>query len=157
MGSALLVAIGEFEGRPYSGSRVILIVSDGGAQLDEPTRERIRAGLVHEKIALYWVYVRSGPNSPDLTAGTNTVYGSAEEQALHDFFRTLKTPYHLYQTDDSEAMAAAMAEIDRQQNFPLSYHERVPRRDFGASFHLAALLCCAGLLACRALQLRSWS
>jgi mxaC protein len=157
MGSALLAAIGEFEGRPYSGSRVILIVSDGGAQLDEPTRERIRAGLVHEKIALYWVYIRSGPNSPDLTAGTNTVYGSAEEQALHDFFRTLKTPYRLYQTDDADAMAAAMAEIDRQQNFPLSYHERVPRRDFGAAFHLAALLCCAGLLACRALQLRSWS
>jgi mxaC protein len=157
MGSALLAAIGEFEGRRYSGSRVILVVSDGGAQLDEPTRERIRAGLVREKIALYWVYIRSGPNSPNLMAETTTVYGSAEERALHDFFRTLQTPYRLYQTDDSDAMAAAMAEIDRQQNFPLSFHERVPRRDFGAAFHLAALLCCAGLLACRALQLRSWS
>jgi mxaC protein len=157
MGSALLAAIGEFAGRRYAGSRVILVVSDGGAQLDEPTRERVRAGLARDKIALYWVYIRSGPNSPDLMAERTTVYGSGEEQALHDFFRTLETPYRLYQADDSEAMAAAMAEIDRQQSFPLSFHERVPRRDFSPAFHLAALLCCAGLLACRALQLRSWA
>jgi len=58
--------------------------------------------------------------------------------------------------DDSNAMAAAMAEIDRQQNFPLILHERVPRREHGGAFYLAAMLCCAGLLACRALQLRSW-
>ncbi|WP_280151604.1 vWA domain-containing protein [Piscinibacter sp. XHJ-5] len=157
MGGALLAAIGEFTGRRYAGSRVILVVSDGGAQLDETTRERIRAGLAREKLALYWVYIRSGPNSPDLTAETSTAYGSAEERALHDFFRTLETPYRLYQTDNSKAMAAAMAEIDRQQTLPLSFHERVPRRDFSPAFHLAALLCCAGLLACRALQLRSWT
>ena len=157
MGKALLAAIGEFEGRRYSGSRVILIVSDGGAQLDAPTRERIRVGLAREKIALYWVYIRSGPNSPDLITETKTVYASADEQALHDFFRTLATPYRLYQTDDAGAMAAAMAEIDRQQNLPLSFRERVPRRDFSTAFYLAAALCCAGLLAWRAVQLRSWS
>lgn len=156
MGKALLASIAEFEGRRYSGSRVILVVSDGGAQLDPATRERIRAGLAHEKIALYWIYIRSGPNSPDLIAQTKTVYASADEQALDDFFRTLETPYHLYQTDDAGAMAAAMAEIDRQQNLPLAYREHVPRRDFSAAFYVAAALCCAGLLAWRALQLRSW-
>ncbi len=157
MGRALLAAIGEFEGRPYSGSRVILVVSDGGAQLDEATRERIRAGLARERIALYWVYIRSGPNSPDLLAETRTVYASPDEQALHDFFRTLPTPYRLYQTDDAGAMAAAMAEIDRQQNLPLSFFERVPRRDFSEAFYLAAACCCAGLVAWRAVQLRSWT
>jgi mxaC protein len=157
MGTALVAAIGEFEGRPYTGSRVILVVSDGGAQLDEPTRERIRAGLAHQKVALYWVYIRSSPNAPNLVAATTTAYGSTDELALHDFFRTLVTPYRLYQTDHSKAMEAAMAEIDRQQNFPLTVMERVPRRDFAAAFSLVALLCCAALLACRALQLKAWS
>lgn len=157
LGRGLVAAIGEFEGRRYSGSRVILVVSDGGAKLDEPTRQRIRVGLAREKIALYWIYIRSGPNSPDLNAETTTAYGSTDEATLHDFFRTLETPYRLFQTDDSKAMAAAMAEIDRQQNYPLSYFERVPRRDYRAGFHLAALLCCAALLACRALQMRSWT
>ena len=53
-------------------------------------------------------------------------------------------------------MAAAMAEIDKQQNFPLTYTRRVPRVDFSGGFFLAALLCCSGLLACRAVQLQAW-
>jgi mxaC protein len=159
MGSALLAAIDAFEGRPYSGSRIVLLVSDGGAQLDEATRERVRAGLARAKVGLYWVYIRSNPNSPDLTRDDpgQGIYDSVDELALHDFFRTLPTPYRLYQTDDAEAMAAAMAEIDRQQNFPLTYAERVARIDHSAAFYAFALLCCAGLLACRALQLRDWT
>lgn len=156
MGRALLAAIDQFAGRPYSGSRIVIVVSDGGAQLDEAQRKRIAAGLAREKIGLYWIYIRSGPNSPDLTSEASGTLNSEEELALHTFFRSLATPYRLYQTDDSAAMAAAMAEIDRQQNHPLSFHERVPRLDFGAGFYLAALLCCAGLLVCRGLQLPSW-
>ena len=81
---------------------------------------------------------------------------SEEEAALHSFFKTLATPYHLYQTDDPEAMASAVAEIDRQQNFPLTYFQQVPRLDYSAGCFLAALVCCAGLLVCRALQLQNW-
>lgn len=156
MGRALIAAIGEFEGRSYTGSRIVIVVSDGGAQLDEPTRQRIRSGLAKHRIGLYWIYIRSGPNSPDLTQEVSGTMDSKEELSLHSFFRSLPTPYRLYQTDDSAAMAAAMAEIDRQQNFPLSYFERVPRLDHGTGFFLAALLCCVGLLACRALQLPAW-
>ena len=156
MGKALLAAIEEFGGRPYSGSRIVLVVSDGGAQLDEPTRERIRAGLARERIGLYWIYIRSNPNSPDLTQDGGGSLDSVEEMALHTFFRSLATPYRLYQTDDAQMMATAMSEIDRQQNFPLSYTRRVPRSDYSGGFYLAALLCAAGLLACRAVQLQAW-
>lgn len=156
MGRALLAAISQFEGRPYSGSRIIIVVSDGGAQLDDLQRQRIAAGLARHKIGLYWIYIRSSPNSPDLTKEVSGTLDSEEELALHKFFLSLATPYRLYQTDDSEAMASAMAEIDRQQNFPLSYYERVPRLDYSTGFFMAALLCCAGLLICRALQLPSW-
>jgi mxaC protein len=81
---------------------------------------------------------------------------SEEEGALHAFFKTLATPYRLYQTDDPEAMATAIAEIDRQQNFPLTFIQQVPRLDFSAGCFGAALLCCLGLLTCRALQLQTW-
>ncbi|MEY2654325.1 MAG: hypothetical protein RLZZ524_1353 [Pseudomonadota bacterium] len=156
MGRALLTAIGQFADRPYSGSRIILIVSDGGARLDEAQRQRIAAGLARHRIGLYWVYIRSSPNSPDLRREVAGTLDSDEEQALHDFFRSLSTPYRLYQTDDAEAMAAAMAEIDRQQNLPLTTLVRLPRDDLSPACYLAALLACLGLLACRALQLDAW-
>jgi mxaC protein len=155
----LLAAIDEFRGRPYGGSRIIVVVSDGGAVLDEPTRRRIAEGLKRERIGLYWIYIRSGPNSPSLVGDADAplgAYESTEELALHRFFLTLDTPYRLFQTDDAQAMAQAIAEIDRQQNFPLSYHERVPRRDFSAACFALALAACLGLLAVRALQLRDW-
>ena len=37
MGTALLSAIEGFDKRPYTGSRALLLVSDGGAKLDEET------------------------------------------------------------------------------------------------------------------------
>src|ERR1041385_4220706 len=46
VGRAMLAAIGEFEQRPYSGSRLILLVSDGGTHLADPDRKRIRAGML---------------------------------------------------------------------------------------------------------------
>jgi mxaC protein len=156
MGRALLAAIDQFDGRPYSGSRIVIVVSDGGAKLDDAQRRRIAAGLARHRIGLYWIYIRSSPNSPDLTQPVSGALDSEEELALHTFFKSLATPYRLYQTDDSEAMASAMAEIDRQQNFPLSYYQRVPRLDHSTGFFLAALLCCLGLLACRAIQLQRW-
>ena len=156
MGRALLAAIDQFDGRPYSGSRIVIVVSDGGATLDDTQRRRIAAGLARHKIGLYWVYIRSSPNSPNLMRAASGTLDSDEELVLHAFFKSLATPYRLYQTDDADAMASAMAEIDRQQNFPLSYYQRVPRLDHSGAFFLAALLCCLGLLACRALQLQTW-
>ncbi len=159
MGLALLAGIREFEGRPYSGSRIMLVVSDGGAQLDEPTRTRIREGLSAQRIGLYWIYIRSGPNAPDLNAGGDaaaSAYESEGERALHDFFRSLPTPYRLYQTDDANAMQAAVTEIERQQNFPLTSLERLPRVDFSTACFLAALVCALGLLALRVMQLHAW-
>ena len=75
----------EFEHRGYSGSRVILLVSDGGAQLDEPTRERIHAGLAREKIG---AVLDLHPQRPELaqprTPRRRRLTASAEELALHD-------------------------------------------------------------------------
>ena len=92
MGRALLAAIEQFEGRPYSGSRIVIVVSDGGAQLDDAQRQRIAAGLARQRIGLHWIYIRSGPNSPDLTQTDGGTLDSEEEAALHAYFKTLATP-----------------------------------------------------------------
>ncbi|HSW06556.1 vWA domain-containing protein [Aquabacterium sp.] len=157
MGSALLAAIAQFDGRVYSGSRIVLVVSDGGAQLDETTRRRIEAGLSRHRIGLYWIYVRSSGNSPDLMSAAAAADDSAEELALHRFFGTLATPYRLFQADDSNALAAAIAEIERQQNQPLNFFERVPRRDRSGVFFTLALVGCVALVAWRMVEVRGWS
>lgn len=148
IGRAVLAGIEAFEGRAYTGSRAIMLFSDGGSLLDVPTQQRIRAGLARHRISLYFIYIRSASNSPDLEqTSVGPIEASTPEWLLHDFFRTLKTPYRAFQTQDPASIQAAVAEIDKQQNLPLTYLERVPRIDRrGLAFALAAL-CALGSLA----------
>jgi mxaC protein len=154
VGRALLGAIAEFDRRAYTGSRIVMLVSDGGAQLDDPTRRRIAAGLQRNRIALYWLYLKSfsGPtlDQPEPQAG------SSPELALHHFFRTLSTPYRAYPAEVPEDLAQAVAEVGRQQSLPLDFEERLPREDLARPLLAAAAACCALLLALRALSLRRW-
>ena len=155
VGAALRAGLAEFEGRPYSGSRVILFVSDGGAKLDPGTRQRIAQGLARQQVALYWLYLRSF-NSPDL----NTPEEAAEsvpEIAMHRFFRTLPTPYRVYQAGDEEELKAAVADVGRLQNAPLTYVEDVPRRDDTRSCLWVALGALGVLMLARHWRVGNWA
>jgi mxaC protein len=155
MGSALLAAIDEFRPRSYSGSRIIVLVSDGGATLDEPTRQRIRAGLARQRLALYFIYIRNNADSPNLTQ-VGSDGQATDEVALHRFFATLPTPYHLYQADDSTAIGTALSDISGQQNLPLTFFEHVQRRDFTWACFAAAAFACAAWLLVDSLRIRGW-
>jgi mxaC protein len=151
----LRAAIGQFDGRRYEARRAIVLVSDGGARLDAQARRDIEDGLARNQIDLYFVYLRSGVYSPDLRA--IAANDSSEEAELQRFFVTLKSPYHLYQAGDADAMAAAMADINRRQKSEVSFVERLPRQDRSAWCYAAALVSCVLLLALHTIQVRSWA
>ena len=140
-GRALLAAIAEFDQRAYTGSRIVLLVSDGGAQLDVPTRQRIAAGLQRNRIALYWLYLKS-VNGPVLDASAPLGDGSSPELALHRFFVSLATPYRAYQAEEPAQLAQAIADVGRQQNLPFDYAEQVPREDHSRTLLALAAGCC---------------
>jgi mxaC protein len=117
--AGLTYAVRMFDGRPRTGGRAIVLVSDGGAHLDAASRARISAALAQNGVALYFVYLRSGVYSPDLTNIEPSFAHSAEAE-LHRFFQSLQTPYHLYQAKDE--MASAMAEVGRRENPAVGIH-----------------------------------
>ena len=155
IGEAILAAIAEFDNRAYSGSRIILLLSDGGAMLDDTTRRQIHAGMSRNRVALNWIYLRS-VNGADFNA-LDAKSSVKPEIALHRFFTSLSTPYRIWQAETPEDIGKAVADVGREQNFPLDYLERIPRQDYSRGFIAAVVLCCLGLLSIRALQLRSWT
>jgi mxaC protein len=155
VGRALVAATSKFDGRPYSGSRIILLVSDGATQVDELTQRRILAGMTRNRIALYWFYLR-GYNAPKLDTN-DPKREHTPEVSLHRFFKTLRTPYHVYETDVPEDLARAVAEVGRQQNFPLEFVEQVPRVDLTRGFAVFAGFACLLLLLHRLTLQRSWT
>ncbi|MDY6948819.1 MAG: vWA domain-containing protein, partial [Pseudomonadota bacterium] len=154
VGRALRAAIEAFDDRAYSGSRIIMLVSDGGAHLDAATSDGIRAGLARNRIALYWLYLRSY-NSARLDS-QDARWENAPEMALHRFFQTLHTPYRAYEAEVPEDLAKAVADVGRQQNLPLEFSERIPRQDYSRHFIALAAGGCLGLLLLRSLMVRSF-
>ncbi len=141
MGNALLAAIEAFDQRPYSGSRAVLLVSDGGAKLDESIRRRI----VRNQISLYFIYVQSGINAADFELVGTDANALSEEVELHLFFQSLGTKYQVFHADDLQSMSEAVAIIDGQENLPLTYFESNPGVDYSGFLLLGALFSCVAL------------
>ena len=154
VGRALAAAIAEFDGRAYTGSRIVLLVSDGGARLDAATQARLRATARRNRVALAWIYLRS-VNSPPL-ATPGEAGETVPEIALHRFFQTLPGGYRAYEADDPDSLARAVADIGQRQNFPLDFMETVPRRELAPAAFALGAACCLLLAAIRLVTLESW-
>ncbi len=163
IGLALQAALSSFEGRLYTGSRIVMLVSDGGDQLDTFAKERIAWLARRERVGLYWIYLRSA-NSPGLTLAPGEVPasnpGAADaipEVALNRYFESLPTSYHAYEAGDAEALKQAIEAVNRLENLPITYHDTLPRRDMSPFALGLALGCVLLLLAAQLVEIRRWA
>ncbi|HET9208567.1 MAG TPA: vWA domain-containing protein [Burkholderiaceae bacterium] len=158
IGRALEAALEPFEGRPYTGSRIVMLVSDGGDRLDPDTRELLAHRLRKLRVSVYWLYLRSA-NGPGLTpgAGDAAAADSVPEMMLHRFFQSLPTPYRAYEAADAQALQRAIDDVNRLEKLPIAYDELIPRRELAPWGHGVALLAVLLLLAARCLEIRRWA
>lgn len=158
IGRGLETAIGFFADRPYTGSRIILMVSDGGAHIEPDTRDRITQLMRRHRIALYWIYIRSF-RSPGLMIGRNEPPENAEtvpEYFLHRFFGSLGTPYRAYEAENPDDLKRAIADVDRLESLPIAYLDTLPREAWSPACFGIALAAALLLFGSRFLAIRSW-
>ena len=156
VGAALERGLDLFEGRPYTGSRVVLLVSDGAATLDLATQTELRQRLQGSRVALYWLYIRSR-NGPQLVGQAITGEdGMAPERVLDRFFRSLDIPYRAWSAEDASALEAALDEIAQLQNLPMHYQEIRPGRPLARLCYGLALALLVPLAAAVLTEAREW-
>lgn len=152
----LAMALDYFNGQPLTGSRIILLVSDGAARMEEETRDFIRQEFQDQQASLYWIYLRN-PKSASLSAPPkNPNESTTPEYFLHQYFQSLDVPYRAYEAENPEALQHAILAVEKLENQPLRYHEKQPRQDLSGFFYAAALGCLLILLAFRALEVNAW-
>ncbi|HSI58492.1 MAG TPA: vWA domain-containing protein [Ideonella sp.] len=155
--AGLAMALAQFADQPQTGSRVILLVSDGAASIDPRSQTRIRRLFQEHQVQLYWVYLRSpGGNSPTRLPSADAGADVAPEYHLDAFFKDLGTPYRLYEADNPQALAAAIGDVSRLQNLPLRYLQAQPRRAIAPWCDALALLCALLWLLARSLEVHRW-
>jgi len=156
IGLAMQAAAAQFDDRPYVGSRVILFVSDGGAELDAETREALAQSLRRNRVGVYWIYLRGafGQKLQLDRAAPRDDKNALAEQSLHDYFSGLGIPYRVYETVEVAAVQGAIDDLARLEQHPLHYVERLPRRDLAPPALWAALAALGMLIATRLLVQR---
>ena len=158
IGLALESALAYFDDQPYTGSRIVMLVSDGGDHLDLGAGERIAYLARKHRVAIYWLYLRSAnsaglvPQAGDLPPGTQ----AAPEYVLHRFFESMGTPYSAYEADNPEALQKAIQAVDKLENLPINYLDTLPRRDVCGLFYGAALGCVLLMLAANLAEIKRW-
>jgi len=152
-------ALGYFEGRPYTGSRIVMLVSDGGDRIDPDARDRIAQLARQTRAAIYWIYIRSArspgllPDQAEPPANADTV----PEYFLHRYFLSLGTPYRAYEAGTPEALQQAVDDVNRLENLPITYQDTIPRRDLSGWGYAVALAGVLLLLGANLLELRRWA
>lgn len=150
------LALDFYEGKPVTGARVVVLVSDGGAHLESKTQDMLRNMFHRQGASLYWIFLRSA-NSPGLSKPEEEGHDDAyPEYHLHRFFGQMGVPYKAYEAENPQAVEQAMADIARLRNQPVRYQEALPRRDLSPIFYWLAFLCACGLLAFHFTEVKQW-
>lgn len=140
----LAMALSFFDGQPATGTRIVVLVSDGAAAIDSDSEQALRTLIKEQNIRLYWVFLRTA-NSPGIyEKPENSRDDNAQalpEKYLHLFFSSLNIPYQVYEAESPEGLQKAIQDIDQLENRPLHYRERVPKQDLsGLCYQWASLM-----------------
>lgn len=155
--AGLSMALDAFRERPRTGSRVLLLVSDGAASVDGRAQMLLRRAFQETSAQLYWVYLRTPTGqSPTQPPPAGSAGGVAPEYYLDQFFRDLGSPYRLYEADNPQALERAIDDVARLENLPMRYLEPQPRQSLTAGFDALALAATLLLLLARVLEVPQW-
>ena len=158
IGSGLTSGAGLFEKIPDSGSRALILISDGAGRLDANTQQKIKDWFERLHISLYWIVLRQ----PDGLSIFNTKYVPPENAALpaeielNEFFKTLKSPFMAYEAENPKSLQLAMNDINEREKKPIKYFQKIPGRDYSNTCFIIAALMISLLLGVKYLEVKTW-
>ncbi|GEP10330.1 vWA domain-containing protein [Methylobacterium gnaphalii] len=135
------MALSQFGAEAVQVSRAVLLVSDGAAVIDPKVQEILRAEFSKIHPNLYWLFLRTkgSPSIHDKPAGEDTPQ-AAPERHLDLFFKSLGTPYRVFEAEGPEQVAEAIRQIESLERDPIPYTEQRPRGDLTPSAYALATL-----------------
>jgi mxaC protein len=158
IGSGLTSSAALFDKIPDSGSRAVILLSDGAGRIDADTQQKIKDWFDRLHISLYWIVLRQ----PGGISIFDPNFKPVEDQPLppeielNEFFKTLKTPFKAYEAEDPKSLQLAMNDINNREKKPIKYFEKIPGHDYSNVCFIIAALMIALLLGVKHLEVRTW-
>lgn len=158
IGSGLTAGAGLFDKVPNSGSRAVILLSDGAGRIDANRQQKIRDWFERLDISLYWIVLRQ----PGGLSIFDKNYKPADDQPLppeielYEFFKTMKTPFHAYEAENPRTLQLAIEDINRKEKKPIKYLEKIPGKDYSNYCFVLAAILITLLLGVKYLEVRTW-
>jgi mxaC protein len=158
IGSGLTSGAALFDKIPDSGSRALILISDGAGRMDANTQQKIKDWFDRLHISLYWIVLRQ----PGGLSIFDTKYIRIENAALpaeielNDFFKTLRSPFKAYEAEDPKSLQLAMNDINNREKKAIKYLEKIPGRDYSNFCFMIAALMISLLLGVKYLEVKTW-
>ena len=156
IGAGITKGVTLFDQIPSSGSRAIILLSDGAGKLSPRVKQKIRQQLNSKGINLYWIVLRE---PDDISIFTDRVYDEENAPtaiALDRFFASLKTKYKAYEADNPAALQSAIQDIDSREKNAIQYTVTIAGHDYAHDFIVLALVLGLLLLIVKNLRVHSW-
>lgn len=158
IGSGLTSGASLFDDVPDSGSRAIILLSDGAGRVPAETQQKLKEWFERLHVSLYWIVLRQpgGISIFDQNYKPDEDKALPAEIELNNFFKSLKTPFTAYEAEDPKTLASAINDINQKEKKPIKYQQRIAGREFTQLCYILAALMIGLLIAVKYLEMRTW-
>jgi hypothetical protein len=149
-------AVTLFDSIQSSGSRAIILLSDGAGKLSPRVKYKITKELASKKLNLYWIVLREPDDISIFSKQTYTDDNVPDAIALDRFFKSIKIKYKAFEADNPATLQSALQYIDSKEKNIIQYAVNIPGHDYSRDFIILALILSVFLLIFRNIKVYSW-
>jgi len=157
IGAGLTSSAALFNEVADSGSRAVILLSDGAGRIDANTQQKIRDWFDRFDIGLYWIVLKQ---EGGISIFDEDYVPRDEDQLppqieLYEYFSTFRSPFKAYEAEDPKSLETAIKDISLKEKKPIAYSERIPGKSYSLPFLLAALFLSLLLLLFKFIEVKS--
>lgn len=156
IGAGITEATALFDHIQSSGSRAIILLSDGAGKLSPRVKQKVKEELAKKRLNLYWIVLRE----PDgISIFTKNEYAAGAEPPsieLDHFFKSIKINYKAYEADNPTALQSAIQDIDSREKNLIQYSIAIPGHDYSRDLIILAMVLGLFILIVKNLRVHSW-
>lgn len=164
---ALAMGLDYFNNRPFTATRIVMLVSDGDAVIEPEDREILKNAFKKTRAKLVWVYVHAGVEKNILNSvisGDNEFISETHQKevemnqnvAMNKLFEELGIPYQAFEVNSEAGLQHAVAEVSRVTNKPTRYEYRLPRQDYAVYFYMLSMGLLGVLIWLKQIEIKAW-
>jgi mxaC protein len=156
IGAGITEAVSLFDNIQSSGSRAVILLSDGAGKLSPRVKFKIKQYFNDKKLNLYWIVLREPDDISIFTKEEYSEDATPDAITLDRYFKSLKIKYKAFEADNPTALQSALQYINSKEKNTIQYTVNIPGHDYSNNLLVLALVLSLLILVIKNLKVHSW-